>query len=126
MKSSEMLSYSGTYAFVLLGPPMWFHDQARWVASNPIPPPGSVPVVTPLPQNFLLLKMHYFHNLTPDGPLPMFKTHGYILNSDESLVIVHYIGDHSVAEDYPHGNSSKMHTFFAHSAIIIVGRIGNN
>ena len=69
--------------------------------------------VTPLPRNSPLLIKYYFHTLTPDSPLPKFKRYAYILWYDESLILVHYIDDHSVAEDYLHGNSKQdAHNFF--------------
>ena len=60
-----------------------------------------------------MLKKYYFFILTPDGPLTDFKRHAYILNNVENLVLVHYMGNHNVAEDFPHGNSKQdMHPFY--------------
>ena len=53
------------------------------------------------------IKKSYYQINTPAGGLPTFTKHAYQLltNKINPLVLVHYIGDESVAVDFPHGNS---------------------
>ena len=55
------------------------------------------------------MKKTYYQIDTPNGGLPTFTKHAYQLLTDtvNPLILVQYIGDETVAVDFPHGNSKN-------------------
>ena len=46
--------------------------------------------------------------MTPQGKNLGFKRHMYrLLDCEEDLVLLHYIGDHNIGSQHPHGNSKS-------------------
>ena len=79
----------------------WKCDQYRWVNQG----------VTKLPHKDPIIRKLYFSLDTPNGPCSEFKRYGYQLICDQSFTLIHYLGDESVANDFPHGNSMKEGAF---------------
>ena len=59
-----------------------------------------------LPRKDPLVKKSYFQTVTSKGPSADFSRHSYeLINKDDGVVLVHYMGDEKVAEGFSHGNS---------------------
>ena len=62
----------------------------------------------------VLQTLHYitFNIVTPDHPLPrgtnLFSMRAYKDSERPHLTLLHFIGDHNIAVDFPHGNSKGM------------------
>ena len=62
----------------------------------------------------VLQTLHYttFNIVTPDHPLPrgtnLFTMQAYTDRERPHLTLLHFMGDHNVAVDFPHGNSKGM------------------
>ena len=59
----------------------------------------------------------YFVALLPNGNDNHFKKHAYfLLDFDKAdvvnVVLIHYVGDESIATDFPHGNSKNRMNFY--------------
>lgn len=72
-------------------------DQHRWINQD----------VQKVPKRLPTMKKSYYRIDTPAGGLAIFTKHAYqlLINKINPLVLVHYIGDESVAVYFPHGNS---------------------
>ena len=75
----------------------WRCDQYRWVNQG----------VRKVPKRFPTMKKSYYQIDTPTGCLRDFTKHAYQLLRDDKIpvTLVHYIGNHSIATDFPHRNS---------------------
>ena len=81
-----------------LGADDWKCDQYRWFQN----------AIKEIPANDPIFKKRYYLNVTPDGKSSKFIRHSYSpLNEKENYVLIHYIGDHTTAVQFPHGNSKK-------------------
>jgi hypothetical protein len=60
-----------------------------------------------IPKQDPKIRKVYFVALLPNGNDNRFKKHAYfLLASDKAkVVLIHYVGDESIAVDFPHGNS---------------------
>jgi hypothetical protein len=58
-----------------------------------------------IPKNKPTMKKYYFNTVTSNGPSKDFQRLAFQLLTDSSVMLIQYIGDSSVAEDFPHGNS---------------------
>ena len=56
-------------------------------------------------------KKIHFVLVLPTGHNRSFIRHAYILINDPNSVLIHYIGDESIALDFPHDNTKKDHNF---------------
>lgn len=73
----------------------WKCDQYRWFQN----------AMKDIPANDPVFKKRYYLNVTPDGKSSEFVRHSYTpLNKKENYVLIHYIGDHTRAVQFPHGN----------------------
>lgn len=73
----------------------WKCDQYRWFQNAMKDIPSSNPV----------FKKRYYVNVIPDGKSSKFVRHSYTpLSEKENYVLIHYIGDHTTAVRFPHGN----------------------
>lgn len=80
----------------------WRVDGYRWFQNGIKKIPRSDPIV---------IKTHFI-STSPSGHNKEFKRHSYkLIQDDGNKVLVHYIGDESVACNFPHGNS-KSHKIF--------------
>lgn len=81
----------------------WKCDQYRWIHNG----------VARLPKNNPLILKYYFIIDTPKGSSDEFRRHAYkLLGSDgkfsnSPFVLIHYLGDQTIAYDFPHGNQKK-------------------
>ena len=82
----------------------WKCDQYRWANNGTVQLPRSKPIV----------KKSYYAIDTPEGLSNDFRKHVYVLLHSEDelstypkLVLIHYLGDEKVANDFPHGNQKK-------------------
>ena len=76
----------------------WRCDQHRWINQG----------VKKLPRKDPLLKKSYFQTITSTGPSNAFTRHAYQkVNESEvnGVILVHYMGDETVTEEFSHGNS---------------------
>jgi len=73
-------------------------------------------------------KVHYVC-VTPDGKNKSFKRLAYsLLDNTNNLTLIHYLGDHTVAVQFPHGNSkqSKLYYRTCPSLLIEEGKINDS
>ena len=74
----------------------WFQNGTKWIPKrNPV------------------IKKVYFIAVTPSGHNKLFKQN-VIFNTQEDIeviLIIHYIGDQSVACDFPHGNAKSSQNY---------------
>ena len=78
----------------------WRQDGYRWVNQG----------TTGLPRKNPKVKKSCFYSATPQGHNKDFKRAGYFLatdNSDCKKYVIQYLGDHKIAQEYPHGNSKQ-------------------
>jgi hypothetical protein len=73
----------------------WRCDQYRWFQNG----------MKYIPKNKPTMKKYYFNTVTSNGPSKDFQRLAFQLLTDSSVMLIQYIGDSSVAEDFPHGNS---------------------
>ena len=53
-------------------------------------------------------KKIYFYNSGPGGKNTLFKRHVYtMLNDPSSGTLLHYVGDDTIATQFPHGNRKR-------------------
>ena len=65
--------------------------------------------VTDLPLSAPKSKKYYYSIDTPGGVSSMFQRHAYkLISSTQNLTLVHYLGDNSVAVDFPHRSAKKI------------------
>ena len=58
--------------------------------------------------------------MTLQGKNPGFKRNVYkLLDCERDCVLLHYIGDHNIGSQYPHGNSKSQNIYIYKLAIII-------
>ena len=76
-------------------------DGYRWFQNGTKNLPRSDPIVS---------KTH-FVAMSPTGKKKEFKRYAYRLLNNDSKVLIQYIGDESVAPDFPHGNSKSNEVF---------------
>ena len=67
----------------------------------------------------------HFVAVTPDGHKKEFKRHVFRLLNNDYKVLIHYIGDESVACEFPHGNS-KSDTIFHRSCPSVLNKISTS
>ena len=82
----------------------WRQDGYRWVNQG----------TTGLPRKNPKVKKSCFYSATPQGHNKDFKRAGYFLatdNSDCKKYVIQYLGDHKIAQEYPHGNSKQTKNF---------------
>ena len=77
----------------------WRCDQYRWVNQG----------VHKLPKRNPQVLKSYFQIATPQGASPEFVRHSYELIPSNGLVLIHYLGNETAANKFPHGNV-KHHT----------------
>ena len=66
-----------------------------------------------LPAKSPKLNKFYFHIDTPKGTNKGFAKHAYqIINENNNLTLVHYIGDDSLSEDFPHRSAKATRSYF--------------
>ena len=75
----------------------WRCDQYRWINQG----------VTKLPRKNPKLRKLYFDTDTPSGPSKGFQRHGYQLLGNNSVTLVHYLGDEKAAVDFAHRNAKS-------------------
>ena len=75
----------------------WRCDQYRWVNQG----------VKRLPKREPKVKKSYFNIQTPKGPSSDFSKHAYELDPTNNFTLIHYLGDESAANDFPHGNKKN-------------------
>ena len=78
----------------------WEADQHRWYQNGTKSLPISMPVV----------KKVYAININDAGKNSNFRRSSYTLLDDarnERLTLIHYMGDHTTATHFPHGNSKS-------------------
>ena len=70
-----------------------------------------------IPKHDPKIRKVYFVALLPNGNDNHFKKHAYfLLDFDKAevvnVVLIHYVGDESIAVDFPHGNSKSGMNFY--------------
>ena len=81
----------------------WKSDQYRWYQNGTKKLPDGGPVVK---------KVHYVC-VTLHGKDKSFKRLAYsLLDNTNNLTLVHYLGDHSIAVQFPHGNSKQSKVYY--------------
>ena len=93
-----MYAFLGHFNFIcLLCVDDWRCDQWRWCQNG----------IKKLPKKNPLVVKTYFVTVTPSGNNSLFKRHAYnLIDSREPVMtLVHYIGDHTAALNFAHGNS---------------------
>ena len=88
----------------------WRCDQYRWINRG----------VHKLPSNSPEVKKMYFIIDTPRGPSTLFKRHAYQLIGNAKVTLVHYLGDESIATNFPHHGSVEADKIFVHFHHILV------
>ena len=65
-----------------------------------------------IPRSNPVLKKLYFVSVLASGHDHRFKRLVFFqLNDNQKAVVIHYLGDESIAVDFPHGNSKYNHVF---------------
>lgn len=78
-------------------------DGYRWFQNGTKKLPRSEPAVS---------KIHFI-SVSPNGHTNGFKRHAFKILKDDGMngVLVHYIGDETIACEFPHGNSKSERPF---------------
>jgi len=80
----------------------WKCDQYRWFQNESKELPKHAPVVQKI----------YYVCITPKKNDPTFKQLAYsLLNDTNNFTLIHYLGDHSVAIPFLHGNSKQLNSY---------------
>ena len=77
----------------------WKCDQYRWYQNG----------TKKLPKKNPVLRKVYYVSVTPEGNNNLFRRNTYSLlaNQVPALTLVHYLGDETIAADFPHGNAKR-------------------
>ena len=86
-------------AYTYYGLDDWRCDQYRWEHSGRKKIPKKDPAIVKT----------YFVNVSSDGKNINFKRHAYNLIEDlqKQKTLIHYLGDHTSAKDFSHGNANN-------------------
>jgi hypothetical protein len=94
--------------FFLEGLQDWRADGYRWRQNG----------ATKIPTKSPIMRKVHFDIQTVTGTSKAFRKFAYSFIDDDTYVVVHYVGDAIVAEDFPHGSL----TIFKHSIQKLLGR----